>query len=57
MIMPGEDSTPLSDLNAEIIEADVLDYQSLLKAFDHIDITYHLAGIISILLVSNPGRW
>jgi nucleoside-diphosphate-sugar epimerase len=52
MIMPGEDPTPLSDLDVEIVESDVLDYQSLLVAFDHIDVVYHLAGIISIL----PGK-
>lgn len=52
MILPGEDPTPLQDLDVEIIEADVLDFQSLLKAFDHIDVVYHLAGIISIL----PGK-
>lgn len=52
MIMPGEDPTPLNGLDMEIIEADVLDYQSLLKAFEHIDVVYHLAGIISIL----PGK-
>jgi len=52
MVMPGEEVTPLKDLDVEIIEADVLDYQSLLKAFDHIDVVYHLAGLISIL----PGK-
>jgi dihydroflavonol-4-reductase len=52
MIMPGEDPTPLNGLDVEIIEADVLDYQSLLKAFSDIDVVYHLAGMISIL----PGR-
>jgi dihydroflavonol-4-reductase len=52
MIMPGEDPAPLNGLDVEIIEADVLDYQSLLKAFDQIDVVYHLAGIISIL----PGK-
>jgi dihydroflavonol-4-reductase len=52
MIMPGEDATPLEDLKVEIIEGDVLDYQSLLKAFDHCEVVYHLAGIISIL----PGK-
>jgi nucleoside-diphosphate-sugar epimerase len=52
MIMPGEDITPLKNLQVEIIEADVLDYQSLLKAFEHINVVYHLAGIISIL----PGK-
>ena len=52
MIMPGEDSSPLNGLDVEIIEADVLDFQSLVKAFSGIDVVYHLAGIISIL----PGR-
>jgi dihydroflavonol-4-reductase len=52
MIMPGEDPAPLNGLNVEIVEADVLDYMSLLKAFDNIDVVYHLAGIISIL----PGK-
>ena len=52
MLMPGEDPSPLQGLEVEIVEADVLDYQSLLKAFDHIDVVYHLAGIISIL----PGK-
>lgn len=52
MIMPGEDRTPLTGLDVEITEADVLDYQSLTKAFDQIDVVYHLAGIISIL----PGK-
>jgi dihydroflavonol-4-reductase len=52
MIMPGENPTPLNGLDVEKIEADVLDYQSLLKAFEHIDVVYHLAGIISIM----PGK-
>jgi dihydroflavonol-4-reductase len=52
MIMPGEDASPLKDLPVEVIEADVLDYQSLLKAFEYMDVVYHLAGIISIL----PGK-
>jgi nucleoside-diphosphate-sugar epimerase len=52
MIMPGEDTTPIKDQEVEIVEADVLDYQSLLKAFNNIDVVYHLAGIISIL----PGK-
>jgi nucleoside-diphosphate-sugar epimerase len=52
MIMAGEDPAPLNGLDVEIVEADVLDYSSLLKAFEGIDIVYHLAGIISIL----PGK-
>lgn len=52
MLMPGEDTTALQGLDVELIEADVLDYQSLLKAFDRIQVVYHLAGLISIL----PGK-
>ncbi len=52
MVMPGEDPSPLNGLDVEVVEADVLDYQSLLKAFDNIEVVYHLAGIISIL----PGK-
>jgi dihydroflavonol-4-reductase len=52
MLIPGEDPSPLQGLDVEIVEADVLDYPSLLKAFNHIDVVYHLAGIISIL----PGK-
>jgi dihydroflavonol-4-reductase len=52
MLMPGEDTSPLNDLEVEQVEADVLDYQSLLGALRGVDVVYHLAGIISIL----PGR-
>lgn len=52
MVMPGEDPSPLDGLDVEVIESDVLDYQSLLKAFDQVDVVYHLAGLISIL----PGK-
>jgi dihydroflavonol-4-reductase len=52
MVLPDEDPSPLNGLDVEIVVADVLDYQSLLLAFDHIDVVYHLAGIISIL----PGK-
>lgn len=52
MIMPGEDPTPLEGLDVELVEADVLDYQTLTKAFENIEVVYHLAGIISIL----PGQ-
>ena len=45
MIMPGEDPAPLNGLDVEIVEADVLDYQSLLKAFEHMEVVYHLAGL------------
>mgnify|MGYP001024430099 FL=1 len=52
MLMPGEDPSPLYGLDVERIEADVLDFQSLLGAFLGIEVVYHLAGIISIM----PGK-
>ena len=52
LVMPGENPTSLDGLDVEIVEGDVLDYQSLLSAFDHIEVVYHLAGIISIM----PGK-
>jgi dihydroflavonol-4-reductase len=52
MLMPGEDPSPLHGLEIERIEADVLDFQSLLVAFRDIDVAYHLAGIITIM----PGK-
>ncbi len=49
MLMPGEDPSPLHGLEIERVEADVLDFQSLLAAFQDIDVAYHLAGIITIM--------
>jgi dihydroflavonol-4-reductase len=54
MLMPGEDPTPLSGLDIERVEADVLDFQSLFQAFNNIDVAYHLAGIITIMPGVNP---
>jgi len=52
VLLPGEDRTPLTGLDVDVIEANVLDYPSINRAFQNIDTVYHLAGIISIL----PGR-
>jgi dihydroflavonol-4-reductase len=52
MLMPGENPAPLAGLEIEQVEANVLDFQSLLLAFRDIEIVYHLAGIITIM----PGK-
>jgi dihydroflavonol-4-reductase len=52
LILPGEDRTPVQNLDIEIVPGDVLHPESLPGAFDGIEHVYHLAGIISIL----PGR-
>ena len=54
LVLPGEDTSPLHGLQVELVEGDVLDYQSLLAAFAGADVVYHLAGLISILPGSNP---
>lgn len=54
LVLRGEDKTPLSDLDVEIVEGDVLDYPSLLTAFAGVDTIFHLAGMISILPDHNP---
>jgi dihydroflavonol-4-reductase len=54
LIMYGEDTQPLKGLNIELIEGDVLDYPSLLAAFNGVDIVYHLAGMITIMPGNDP---
>jgi dihydroflavonol-4-reductase len=52
LVLPGEDLRPLSDLDVEVVEGDVLQPQTLDRAMSGVTKAYHLAGIISIL----PGR-
>ena len=47
-VLPQEDLKPIADLDIEIIYGNVLDQESLAKAFSGIDTVFHLAGIISI---------
>ncbi|MCJ7513520.1 MAG: NAD-dependent epimerase/dehydratase family protein [Anaerolineales bacterium] len=52
MLLPGEEAAPLKGLQVEQARADVLDFTSILAAFDGVTHAYHLAGMISIL----PGE-
>jgi dihydroflavonol-4-reductase len=52
IVLAGEDTSPLKNLKVEIRQADVRNLDSLVQAFQGVDMVYHLAGIISIL----PGR-
>src|SRR5512137_1796130 len=47
--LPGEDPTPLKDLDVEVIEGDVLDQSLLQRALQGVKHVYHLAGVISIV--------
>ena len=44
----GSSTALLSDLDVEVVEGDVLGYDSLVRAFDGAQVVYHLAGTVSI---------
>lgn len=48
LVRPGRDTFPTSDLDVEVVEADVRSYDSLLRAFRGAEVVFHLAGIVSI---------
>jgi len=52
LLLPGEDLAPLEGLKIEVVVGDILNIESLHKAFEGVEVAYHLAGIISIM----PGR-
>ena len=49
IVPPFEDIKPLEGLKVEILECDVRNVDSLIKAFHGVDTVYHLAGIVTIL--------
>jgi len=48
LVLPGEDLSPIANLNVEIVYGNVLDKVTLTEAFKGITNVFHLAGIISI---------
>jgi len=52
LVLPEEDRLPLQNLPVEIFEGDILDPDSLDRAFTGVQKVFHLASIISIL----PGK-
>ncbi|MGE5583925.1 MAG: SDR family oxidoreductase [Bacillota bacterium] len=52
LIPPFEDTVPLEGLDVEKVEGNVLDFESLVQAFEGSDVVYHLAGVVSIM----PGK-
>ena len=52
LILPGEDRSPLLDSKPEIVEANILDYPSLLNAMDGVEVVFHLASLVAIV----PGQ-
>jgi len=52
LVLPGEDTSGLEGLPVEIVQANVLEPDSVRPALEGVDVVYHLAGIISIM----PGK-
>lgn len=48
LVLPNDDLSVLDDFDIEIFEGDIRDLNSILPAFENIDIVYHLAGKVSI---------
>jgi dihydroflavonol-4-reductase len=57
LILRGEDTFPIKDLDVEKVEGDILDPSSMDVAFSGVESVYHLAGIISIMPGKNPLVW
>ena len=53
LVLPGEDISPLSDSNPEIVEANILDYPALKAAMEGIDVVFHLASLVAIVPEQN----
>ena len=53
LILPGDDTSHLQDVELEHVSGDVLDRAALAKCFQGVDQVFHLAGIISILPGAN----
>lgn len=49
LVLPNEDVTPIADLPIAKIKGDVCDLGSLVKAFQHVDFVYHLAGLLAFV--------
>ena len=52
LVLPKDDLTPLVGLDVDLVLGDILDPESLKRAFRSITDVYHLAGMISIM----PGH-
>jgi len=50
LVMPNDDCRSLTDLEIEVVRGDVTDLKSLESAFVGVNIVFHLAGIVTIML-------
>lgn len=57
LILPGEDTSSLKNVEVEKLEGDVLKLDSLWKPLEGVTGIFHLAGIISIMPGRDPLVW
>ena len=57
LILPGEDTSSLEGVDAERVEGNVLNLDSLWKPLEGVTGLFHLAGIISIMPGPDPLVW
>ncbi len=48
LVRPGRSTAAIADLDVELVEGDILDYDSLVAAFRGADVVFHTAGVVSI---------
>ncbi len=48
MVLPGENLTPLEDLDVEIFEGNILDFERMLEACRGVELVFHLASLVAI---------
>lgn len=48
LILSGEDTHSLDDMDVEFVEGNILDSECLQTAMDGVDVVFHLAGLVSI---------
>jgi dihydroflavonol-4-reductase len=48
LVRRGRSSAAITDLGLQMVDADIRDYESLVRAFQGADVVYHVAGIVSI---------
>ena len=57
IIKPGDDITPLKDLDLELVYGDVRDRYFVFSAIEEDSIVFHVAGIIDINVRKNEEMW
>lgn len=48
LVLPGENLTPLEDLDVEVFEGNILDFPRMLEACQGIELVFHLASLVAI---------